>query len=117
MSSEGTPEELIEKGLAALGVAEFDDAIERFGSAAVEAPLPAVKVTNIGMHIGGGPNDAPTKEPIRRAVEPHFDAFRRCFALVDEAKKGDFGVDLLIDREGGKAKISHPRTAATISPP
>ena len=38
MSSEGTPEELIEEGLAALGVAEFDDAIERFGSAAVEAP-------------------------------------------------------------------------------
>ena len=38
MSSEGTPEELIEQGLAALGVAEFDDAIERFGSAAVEAP-------------------------------------------------------------------------------
>ena len=38
MSSDGTPEELIEQGLAALGVAEFDDAIERFGSAAVEAP-------------------------------------------------------------------------------
>jgi tetratricopeptide (TPR) repeat protein len=38
MSSEGTPEELIEQGLAALGVAEFNDAIERFGSAAVEAP-------------------------------------------------------------------------------
>jgi tetratricopeptide (TPR) repeat protein len=38
MSSEGKPEELIEQGLAALGVAEFDDAIEMFGSAAVEAP-------------------------------------------------------------------------------
>ena len=36
--SSGTPEELIELGLAALGIAEFDDAIERFGSAAVEAP-------------------------------------------------------------------------------
>jgi hypothetical protein len=74
--------------------------------------LPAVKVANIGMHIGGGPNDAPTKEPIKRSVEPHFDEFRRCFALVDDPKKGgDFGVDIRIEREGGKARMSHPRTA------
>ncbi len=63
------------------------------------------------MHIGGGPNDAATKEPIRRSVEPHFDDFRRCFALVEDTKGGDFGVDLRIAREGGKAKVSHPRTA------
>jgi hypothetical protein len=85
-------------------------------SASAEEPLPSVKVVNIGMHIGGGPNDAPTKEPIRRSVEPHFDAFRRCFALVSEAKKGDFGVDLMIDRQGGKAKVSHPRTALKGKP-
>ncbi|MFO0755411.1 MAG: AgmX/PglI C-terminal domain-containing protein [Byssovorax sp.] len=76
------------------------------------APLPSVKVTNIGMHIGGGPNDAVTKEPIKRSVEPHFDEFRRCFALVaDQKKGGDFGVDLKIDKAGGKANVSHPRTA------
>jgi hypothetical protein len=75
-------------------------------------PLPAVKVSNIGMHIGGGPNDDATKEPIRRSVQPHFDAFRRCFAGVEDPKKGgDFGVDLRIDRAGGKAQVSHPRTA------
>jgi hypothetical protein len=80
-------------------------------SAAPAAPLPAVKVANIGMHVGGGPNDAPTKEPIRRSVEPHFDDFRRCFAQVDDPRKGgDFGVDLRIDKDGGKAKVSHPRT-------
>lgn len=80
-------------------------------SAAPEAPLPAVKVSNIGMHIGGGPNDDPTKEPIRRSVEPHFDAFRRCFAMAEDSKKGGtFGIDLRIDKAGGKAKVSHPRT-------
>ena len=81
-------------------------------AAAEEAPLPKVKVKNIGMHIGGGPNDDVTKEPIKRSVEPHFDAFRRCFAKVDDqAKGGDFGVDVLIEGAGGKAKITHPRTA------
>jgi hypothetical protein len=77
-----------------------------------EVPIPKVKVKNIGMHIGGGPNDDVTKEPIKRSVEPHFDAFRRCFAKVEDAAKGgDFGVDVLIEANGGKAKISHPRTA------
>jgi hypothetical protein len=71
-----------------------------------------VKVANIGMHIGGGPNDDVTKDPIRRSVQPHFDAFRRCFAMVEDPKKGgDVGVDLRIDRTGGKAAVSHPRTA------
>ncbi len=80
--------------------------------AAEETPLPKVKVKNIGMHIGGGPNDDVTKEPIKRSVEPHFDALRRCFAKVDDqAKGGDFGADVLIEGAGGKAKITHPRTA------
>ncbi|MDI3290630.1 hypothetical protein, partial [Polyangium sp. 15x6] len=75
-------------------------------------PLPAVKVKNIGMHIGGGPNDDATKAPFNRSVEPHFDELRRCFAKVDDLKKGgDFGVDLLVDGKGGKAQVSHPRTA------
>ncbi len=75
------------------------------------APLPSVKIANIGMHIGGGPNDAATKDPIAKSVEPHFDEFRRCFALVDDPKRGgDFGVDLLIEPDGGKAKVTAPRT-------
>ncbi len=80
-------------------------------SAAPE-PLPAVKVVNIGMHIGGGPNDNETKAPIRSSVQPHFDAFRACWrSVVDKTKEGDFGVDLLIPADGGKAEVSHPRTA------
>ncbi len=79
---------------------------------APDGPIPNVKVANIGMHIGGGPNDAPTKLPIKQSVEPHFNDLRRCFALVEDPQKGgDFGLDLLIDKAGGKAKVSHPRTS------
>ncbi|MGD0526345.1 MAG: hypothetical protein ABSE49_14435 [Polyangiaceae bacterium] len=75
-------------------------------------PLPRVKVENIGMHIGGGPNDALNKAPIAESVAPHFDEVRACWAKVDDPTKGgDFGVDLLIQPEGGRAKVSNPRTA------
>jgi hypothetical protein len=63
------------------------------------------------MHVGGGKNDAAEKDPIKKSVEPHFDSFKRCFARAsDPAKGGDFGVDLRIDKAGGRAKVSHPRT-------
>ncbi|KYF53822.1 hypothetical protein BE08_42870 [Sorangium cellulosum] len=71
-----------------------------------------MKVANIGMHIGGGPHDDHTKEPIKRSVAPHFDDFRRCFALAEApAKGGDFGIDLRIEKDGGKAEVRKPRTA------
>jgi hypothetical protein len=74
--------------------------------------LPSVTVTNIGMHIGGGPNNSETKEPVARSIAPHFDELRACWAAVDNAGRGgDLGVDLLIPAEGGRAKVSHPRTA------
>jgi hypothetical protein len=81
-------------------------------SAAPEAPLPSVKVANIGMHIGGGPNDAVTKEPIHRSVIPHYDEFRRCYGLLEDQKKGGtFGIDLLIDKAGGKPRsVTKPRS-------
>jgi len=81
------------------------------GATQTPSALPNVKVANIGMHIGGGPNDAVTKEPIKKSVEPHFDEFRKCFGMLEEKKGGDFGVDLHIGKDGGKAKVSHPRTA------
>jgi hypothetical protein len=76
------------------------------------APPPQVTVENIGMHIGGGPNDAPTKAPIAGSVSPHFTELGACWSQVaDATKAGDFGVDLLIPRDGGLASVSHPRTA------
>jgi hypothetical protein len=81
-------------------------------AAAPPADAPAVDVTNIGMHIGGGKNDAAEKAPIKRSVEPHLPAFAACFGSAeDPTKGGDFGVDLRIEKEGGKAKVSHPRTS------
>ena len=68
-----------------------------------------VGVTNIGVHIGGGPNDNATKAPVRDAIAPHFDAFARCYESVETRKSGDVGVDLLIEAEGGAAKVSNPR--------
>jgi hypothetical protein len=70
-----------------------------------------MSVTNIGMHIGGGPNDAATKEPIKLSVEPHFAEFRKCWVHAEGGKAGDFGVDLKIGKDGGKAKVTEPRTA------
>jgi hypothetical protein len=71
-----------------------------------ETPLPAVKVSNIGIHIGGGPNDDVTKDPIRRSVHPHFDEFRRCWSLAEDPKKvGEVSLDLRIEKAGGKPQV------------
>ncbi len=58
------------------------------------------------MHIGGGPNDAETKAPIKRSVAPHFDALRGCFARASEPMRaGDVSIDLHIPRAGGRAAV------------
>lgn len=73
--------------------------------------LPEVKVENVGLHIGGGPNDDAAKAPFLRAIEKQFDAFRSCYTKVDDpVKGGTFGVDLHIGRDGGHAQVKQPRT-------
>jgi len=80
-------------------------------SAVAEEAVPDVEVKNIGMHIGGGPNERESKAPIAKSVRPHFDEFRACWRYAENPERGGtFGVDLLIPREGGKATISHPRS-------
>jgi hypothetical protein len=79
----------------------------------VEHPetLPEVAVRNVGLHIGGGPNDDASKAPFRQAVAEHFDDFRRCYPKVSKpGQGGTFGVDLRIGRNGGKARVQQPRT-------
>jgi hypothetical protein len=79
--------------------------------AAAQVPLPEVDIANIGMHIGGEKNTLEQKRPIREAVQKHYEALRKCYA--DEQKPDaeiTFGVDILIDRKGGPAKISNPRS-------
>jgi hypothetical protein len=77
-------------------------------------PPPRVKVVTIGMHVGGGPYDEITKEPIRRSVEPQFAELARCWRLVTppQPKQAEVGVDLVIEAAGGRARVSNPRTTA-----
>jgi hypothetical protein len=77
-----------------------------------DAPV-RVKLVTIGMHVGGGPYDEPTKEPMKRSVEPHFADLARCWKLVAQPKQTDVGVDLVIEANGGRARVSNPRTTAT----
>ncbi len=73
--------------------------------------LPQVKVDNVGLHIGGGPNDDASKRPFLDAIEKHFEEFRACYVKVEQPEKGGtFGVDMRIGREGGRAKVEQPRT-------
>jgi len=75
-------------------------------------PVPNVKLVNIGLHIGGGPNDARTKAPFLRALGGAFDDFKRCYGLLGDASAhGTFGIDLLVPAAGGIAATSNPRTA------
>ena len=74
--------------------------------------LPEVRVKNVGLHIGGGPNDDATKAPFQAAVERHFDELRGCYRLVNKPESGGvFGVDLRIPGQGGKPTIQAKRTA------
>lgn len=64
----------------------------------------------VGMHVGGGPYDEATKEPMKRSVEPHFAELARCWKLVPHPRQADIGVDLVIEAEGGRARVSNPRS-------
>lgn len=80
-------------------------------SAAAAPALPEVKISSYGLHVGGGPNDRATKEPIERAVEARFSQLAACYRLAEEPNKGGiFGVDLAIPRGGGHATARQPRT-------
>lgn len=80
-------------------------------AAADDGPLPKVEIHNIGMHIGGEDNTAEQKRPIRNDVSKHYDDMRRCYAKAESpARETTFGVDILIPRNGGVAKITNPRS-------
>ncbi len=73
--------------------------------------LPELKVEPLGMHVGGGKNDAEEKAPFHRALEQRFPAFLECYRLVEDPfAGGSFGVDLKIPRAGGAPIVEQPRT-------
>lgn len=73
--------------------------------------LPELRLEPLGMHVGGGKNDADEKAPFHRALERQFPALLECYRLVDDPwTGGSFGVDLKIPREGGGPRVEQPRT-------
>jgi hypothetical protein len=71
-----------------------------------------VKVQNIGLHIGGGPNDRATKAPFLNAVARKFDDFRGCYGrFATVGASGTFGIDLLVAAKGGHPVTSNVRSA------
>jgi hypothetical protein len=73
--------------------------------------LPELRVEALGMHVGGGRNDAEEKAPFHRALERRFPAFLECYRLVEDPwSGGSFGVDIKIPRAGGKPVLEQPRT-------
>jgi hypothetical protein len=90
---------------SAAGTSELPDA------SGVVADAARVKVATIGMHVGGGPYDEITKEPMKRSVEPRFADLAGCWKHVTSGPRpGDAGVDLVIEAAGGRARVSNPRT-------
>jgi hypothetical protein len=98
---EPKPEAKASSGLAPLGDA-----------GATSSSLQPVKIVTIGMHVAGGPFDEATKEPFKKAVEPHFPEIARCWGkhVPRPPKQADVGVDLLIEAAGGHPKVSNPRS-------
>lgn len=73
--------------------------------------LPELRVEPLGMHVGGGKNDAEEKAPFHRALEQRFPAFMDCYRLAEDPwAGGSFGIDLKIPRAGGAPVAEQPRT-------
>ncbi|MES1189135.1 MAG: hypothetical protein ABUL60_35290 [Myxococcales bacterium] len=73
--------------------------------------LPELRIEALGMHVGGGKNDAEEKAPFHRALEHRFPAFMDCYRLVEDPwAGGSFGIDLKIPRAGGAPTAEQPRT-------
>lgn len=73
--------------------------------------LPELRVEPLGMHVGGGKNDAEEKAPFHRALERKFPAFLECYRLAEDPwTGGSFGIDIKIPRAGGRPVVEQPRT-------
>jgi hypothetical protein len=82
------------------------------GPSASTPRLPALELSSIGMHVGGGANDPKSKAPFLAAVERQFPAFLECFRLATPpGRGGTFGIDLRIASTGGAPEVEQPRTA------
>jgi len=72
---------------------------------------PPVTLASMGMHADGLLNREPHRSRLVRLIEREFPAFKRCHGRAAPHEQGaSFGVDLLIPKEGGRAKVREART-------
>lgn len=77
-----------------------------------DAEVPNVEVKQLGLHIGGGPNNEEAHAVYANPIQRRFGELQRCYALATPTRKNaSFGVDLLISNRGGTAKIKDYRTS------
>jgi hypothetical protein len=86
------------------------------GKAAPPSPHPEQTSTGptlatVGLHVGGMLNREPHRSRLVSVFERQFNAFRTCHQRADRHLQGaSFGVDLLIPKTGGRAKVRQTRT-------
>src|SRR5690606_2434723 len=73
---------------------------------------PRVEVKQLGLHIGGGPNNEREHAVYATPIQRRFGELQQCYALATPTRNNaSFGVDLLISTRGGTAKIKDYRTS------
>lgn len=102
--------------LIAAGVLEGDaPATTSSGRAPAETATreraPGLELQTVGLYLAGAANTDPTRRQLVKLFERNFGAFRRCHAeAAEHAENASFGVDLLVPKEGGRAKVRQTRT-------
>ena len=82
--------------------------------AAARPRAPAVELQTVGLYLSGPSNTDATRRQLVKLFERSFPAFRRCHGDADEHSENlSFGVDLLVPKEGGSAKVRQTRTRLT----
>lgn len=72
---------------------------------------PAVSLMSMGLHVDGLLNREPHRGRLVKVFEREFPAFKRCHGRASPHAEGaSYGVDLLIPRGGGRAKVRATRT-------
>jgi hypothetical protein len=70
-----------------------------------------VELQSVGLHLAGPLEHERTRKQLLKLFEGQFAAFRRCHRSAPEHDyNASYGVDLLVSKEGGKAKVRETRT-------
>jgi hypothetical protein len=104
--------------LIAAGIIEGDAPAPSPSRSAPLAParprVPAVELQTVGLYLSGPANTEATRRQLVKLFERSFPAFRRCHGDAGEHSENlSFGVDLLVPKEGGSAKVRQTRTRLT----